>query len=133
MSVASTSNDASAYAASVARGPDIDADWGNLTWLVGEREMPGAEQTLGVVVIYPGKRNALHSHPNCEELLYVMEGECDHRLGDEMVHLSPGSVIRIPRGVKHWAFCTSKESLRAVISFSAPDRLTDNHEGGGVA
>lgn len=123
----------SAVVGSIDRGPDIETDWGNLTWLVGEREMPGAEQTLGVVVIYPGKRNGLHSHPNCEELLYVMEGECDHKLGDEMIHLSPGSVIRIPRGVKHWALCTSKEPLRAVISFSAPDRKTDNHEGGGVA
>ncbi len=119
--------------ANIDRGPDIETDWGHLTWLVGEREMPGAEQTLGVVVIHPGKRNDLHSHPNCEELLYVMEGECDHKLGDEVVHLTPGSVIRIPRGIKHWAHCTSKEPLRAVISFSAPDRKTDNHEGGGIA
>lgn len=119
--------------ASIDRGPDIEADWGHLTWLVGKREMPGAEQTLGVVVIYPGKRNDLHSHPNCEELLYVMEGECDHKLGEDIVQLRPGSVIRIPRGIKHWALCTSKEPLRAVVSFSAPDRKTDNHESGGAA
>ncbi|ANT54273.1 cupin domain-containing protein [Mesorhizobium amorphae] len=123
----------SASVASTKDGPDFTADWGHLTWLVGEQEMPGSEQTFGVVTIYPGKRNALHSHPNCEELLFVMSGECDHLLGDEVIPLSPGSVIRIPRGVRHWAHCTSEEPLRAVISFSSPDRRTDNHEDGSVA
>jgi quercetin dioxygenase-like cupin family protein len=108
--------------------------WGQISWLVGEAaQMPGAEQTLGVVTIYPGKRNPLHAHPNCEELLYVIAGECDHKLGDELFHLTPGSVIRIPRGVKHWARCTSADPVVAVISFSAPDRHTDTFEDGEVA
>ena len=105
--------------------------WGQLSWLVGVAQMPGAEQTLGVVTINPGKRNPLHAHPNCEELLYVISGECDHKLGDELFHMTPGSVIRIPRGVPHWALCTSSEPLVAVVSFSAPDRRTDTLEDGG--
>jgi len=107
--------------------------WGQLSWLVGAAQMPGAEQTLGVVTIYPGKRNPLHSHPNCEELLYVVAGECDHKLGDDLFHLTPGNVICIPRGVPHWARCTSSEPLVAVISFSAPDRRTDTLEVGEIA
>jgi len=102
--------------------------WGNLAWLVGAAQMPGAEQTLGVVTILPGKRNPLHAHPNCEELLYVISGECDHKLGDELFHLTPGSVIRIPRATPHWAFCTSSEPLLVVVSFSSPDRRTDTLE-----
>jgi len=94
--------------------------------------MPGAEQTFGVVTIAPGKRNPLHAHPNCEELLYVLSGECSHKLGEELYELSPGIVIRIPRGVKHWARCTSAEPLVAVISFSTPDRQTDTFEEGGT-
>lgn len=95
--------------------------------------MPGAEQTFGVVTIQPGPRNPLHLHPNCEEFLYVISGECDHLLGEEMFHLAPGSVIRIPRGIKHWAKCTSAEPLVAVISFSAPDRQALSLEGDGIA
>ena len=95
--------------------------------------MPGAEQTLGVVTIYPGKRNPLHSHPNCDELLYVVSGECEHKLGDEMFHLTPGAVMRIPRGVRHWAKCTSAAPLVAVVSFSSPDRCTDSYEGDEMA
>src|SRR5690625_604495 len=100
--------------------------WGELTWLVKADLMPGAEQALGLVKIYPGKRNPLHAHPNCEELLYVLSGNCDHKLGDEMYQLTPGSVIKIPRGVKHWAKCTSNEPLVAIISFSSSERQTES-------
>ncbi|GHO46933.1 hypothetical protein KSX_50960 [Ktedonospora formicarum] len=72
-------------------------------------------------------------HPNCEELFYVIAGECDHKLGNEIFHLTPGSVIRIPRGVPHWAQCTSEEPLTAVVSFSNPDRHTENLEEGDIA
>ncbi len=110
-----------------------ELSWGRISWLVGAAEMPGAEQTFGVVTILPGRCNPLHLHPNCEELLYVLSGECDHRLGDEMFHLTPGTVIRIPRKVEHYAQCTSAEPLVAVISFSSPDRRTDTLEGDGTA
>ena len=109
----------------------VQVGWGELAWLIGEQQTPGAEQTFGVVTIKPGERNPLHLHPNCEELLYVISGECDHKLGDEMMHLSPGAVIRIPRGVPHWARCTTDEPLVAVISFSAPDRRTENLDDSG--
>jgi quercetin dioxygenase-like cupin family protein len=106
-----------------------ELSWGELCWLVGEEEMPGAEQTFGLVTINPGQRNPLHLHPNCEELLYVTSGTCEHRLGEKTYMLAPGSVIRIPRGVPHWARCTSDEPLKAVIAFSAPDRRMENLEG----
>lgn len=107
--------------------------WGSLSWLVGATQMPGAEQTFGIVTIYPGKRNPLHLHPNCEELLYVISGECEHKLGDEFFSLTPGSVIRIPRGIPHWARCISTEPLVAVVSFSSADRQAESLEGEEIA
>ena len=110
--------------------PVQETSWGRIAWLVSGETMPGAKQTFGVVTITPGQRNPLHLHPNCEELLYVISGECLHRLGAAKIHLKPGNVIRIPCGVAHWAECTSPEPLVAVISFSAPDRRTETLEGG---
>src|SRR5699024_9888411 len=106
----------------------VKPGWGTLVWLIGEEQTPGAEQTFGVVTIQPGKRNPLHEHPNCEELLYVLEGEADHKLGDEMFQIRAGDVIRIPRGTPHWAQTKGETPLVAVISFSAPDRKTKNLE-----
>ncbi len=103
-------------------------DWGQISWLIGGETMPGAEQTFGIVTIEPGKRNPLHLHPNCEELLYVMRGEADHKLGEEMFEIKAGDVIRIPRGIPHWAKAKGDQPLVAVISFSAGDRRTENLE-----
>lgn len=102
--------------------------WGQLVWLIGETQTPGAEQTFGVVTILPGKRNPLHVHPNCEELLYVLDGEAEHKLGDQTFSIKAGDVIRIPRGTPHWARATGDTSLVAVISFSAANRQTENLE-----
>ncbi len=108
----------------------VELDWGRLSWLIGNPHTPGAEQTFGVVTIDPGKRNPLHMHPNCEELLYVIEGEADHKLGDEMFRLRPGDVIRIPRSVPHWARAIGDSPVVAVISFSSADRQTETLEKG---
>lgn len=107
--------------------------WGELTWMMGEEQTPGAELTFGCVTIQSGKRNPFHAHPNCEEVLFVLSGTCEHKLGDVTFDMGPGSLVRIPRGVKHWARCTSKEPLKAVIVFSAPDRQTVNYDGDGEA
>jgi quercetin dioxygenase-like cupin family protein len=109
--------------------PETSMDWGRLTWLIGEKQTPGAEQTFGVVTIEAGSRNPLHRHPNCEELLFVLSGEADHKLGEAVFHITAGDVIRIPRGVPHWAQATGTQPLVAVISFSSADRQTENLEG----
>lgn len=106
----------------------LETGWGQLVWLIGAEQTPGAEQTFGIVTIAPGKRNPLHAHPNCEELLYVIQGEADHKLGEEMLQIKAGDVIRIPRGVPHWARARGTTPLIAAISFSAPDRATENLE-----
>lgn len=108
--------------------PTLDQPWGSLVWLAGREHLAGSEQTFGVVKINPGERNPLHSHPNCEELLYVISGSCEHKVGEELHNLGPGEMVCIPRGVRHWARATSAEPLLAVISFSSADRMYVSHE-----
>lgn len=105
-------------------GEAVSAPWGSLRWVCNQRIDPRAEQTFGLVTILPGQQNPLHYHPNCEELLYVLAGECEHRYGDRSVHLSTGDLIRVPTGVHHNARNTGAEPLRLVVSFSSGDRQT---------
>lgn len=118
-------NDLSRMVTQVAKQEAVMMGWGEVVWLAGTQVTPGAEQTFGVVTIYPDNRIPLHVHPNCEELLYVVSGRCEHRLRDESVELSPGSLIRIPRGTSHHATCVGDEPLVAVISFSSPEHQTE--------
>ena len=102
--------------------------WGEIRWIWNSKIDENAEQTLGHVAINPGERNTAHAHPNCEELLYVLTGECDHWIGDEKYHLEPGMTISIPRGPEHYAEVTSSEPFSALIFYSSPDRETNVKE-----
>lgn len=102
----------------------LEFPWGAITWLCNREADSETEMTFGLVTILPGRRNALHYHPNCEEHLYVLSGECDHRVGDEVVRLQAGSLVRIPRGVPHDAVNTGADSLTCVIVYSSGDRQT---------
>lgn len=98
--------------------------WGTLRWLCNGQIAPGAQQTFGVSEILPGEQNPLHYHPNCEEVLYVVSGECDHSYDGAWVHLGPGSTIVIPAGVRHNLINRGSTPVVCVISFSSPDRQT---------
>ncbi|TVY07924.1 cupin domain-containing protein [Paenibacillus cremeus] len=102
----------------------IEENWGRIQWLCGKEIDPEAEMTFGMVYINAGVSNPRHVHPNCEEFIFVLSGECDHTLGDESFHLEPGMMLRIPRGVPHNAKTTSWEPCRMIIAYSSADRQT---------
>ena len=114
-------------------GERVPTGWGELNWKITGDNMAGSEMTFGTCFIKPGQRNPLHSHPNCEELLYVVSGTCEHRLGDETIMLGAGDVIRIPQDVRHWARAVGDEPVFALIVFSTGQRRAVAHEGDGVA
>ena len=99
-------------------------DWGTVQWLANRKLMPGSEQTMGLATILPGKQNAAHYHPNCEEILYVLSGEGLQHYDDRVMALKAGMTIRIPAKVKHSLANTGREPLRALVSFSSGDRKT---------
>lgn len=102
----------------------LDFPWGAIKWLCNDQIDPDAEMTFGVVYINAGEGNPTHYHPNCEELIYVLSGECDHKLGDETIPLKPGMMLRIPRNVKHNAVNTGWQPVTMIICYSAADRQT---------
>ncbi len=100
----------------------LEHDWGWLRWMMNEKLDPDSEMTFGLVEINAGHRNPMHVHPNCEEHLYVLSGSCEHILGGQTCTLKAGDVIRIPRGVPHYARTKGKEPMKAVIVYSSGDR-----------
>lgn len=98
--------------------------WGTLQWVCNNKLMPGSGQTVGLATILPGKRNPVHFHPNCEEVLYVISGHGLHSYDGRTVELKAGMTIRIPAKVKHNMVNTGTETLRTLVSFSTGDRQT---------
>ena len=97
-------------------------DFGSVHWVVREGDPPGAETTIGLATFDAGKSNAEHTHPNCEEVVYILDGEVEHTLGSERTTLRAGDLIVVPRNVPHRLINTSAAAVRAYIVFSSPDR-----------
>ena len=99
-------------------------DWGELKWLCNAALSPGAALTFGHCRIHPGKRNPVHYHPNCEEVLYMLAGVGRHGLDDREIELRAGMTIRIPVGVRHYLINTGSEPIECLIAFSSGSRET---------
>ena len=107
-------------------------DWGWIRWLMSDQIESGSAATVGIVQINPGKSNPLHYHPNCEELLYMTAGKCEHRYGEETVTMKAGDMIRVPQDVLHRARSVGDEPMQAVIVFSSGTRKTVMVDEDGV-
>lgn len=97
-------------------------EFGRVHWVVKAGDPEGAEQTIGLSVFEAGTGNLEHTHPNCEEVLYVLEGEVEHTLGDQATRLRAGDLIVVPRGVAHRLRNVGPSPARAYIAFSSPER-----------
>jgi quercetin dioxygenase-like cupin family protein len=97
-------------------------DFGSVHWAVRDGHPAGAELTVGLATFNAGKSNVEHTHPNCEEVVYVLDGEVEHTLGDQTTILRSGDLIVVPRNVPHRLINNSDAACRTYIVFSSSDR-----------
>jgi len=90
---------------------------GTHTWKVTAEEAGGAFY-LFEDRMSKGKMTPLHSHPDADETLYVLEGEILVHMGDREERLGVGGVTMAPRGVPH-AFMVTSEVAR-ILAFQTP-------------
>ena len=109
-------------------------EWGGVKWVANNDLAPGCEQSFGLVHILPGKTNPEHRHAAAEEILFMLQGECDVRVGDRHLKIGPGQTLYIPQGIKHEVANHGWEPVVYVCSFSASMRgtLFENPAGPGV-
>jgi quercetin dioxygenase-like cupin family protein len=98
--------------------------WGRLVWMVAGRLHNSANLTVGKCYIAPGSANPRHYHPNCDEVLHVLEGDIEHSLNDDRFRLSAGETINVPMGTMHNARNLGTEEAVLLIVFSSADRQT---------
>src|SRR5579859_1985543 len=78
----------------------------------------------------PGIQRSLHTHPDHVDSFYVLEGEAEFTLGDEVVRAVAGTWVTAPIGIVHGFRNTGDGELR-VLNIHAPntgfaDRLRAN-------
>lgn len=111
--------------AGVSRSTDHEVEetsWGRLVWMVAGRLGNSTTMTVGKCYIDPGQANPRHHHPNCDEVLHVLQGSIEHSAGDEVVAMEEGDTISIPSGVVHNARNVGDDQVVLMVSFSSAER-----------
>jgi quercetin dioxygenase-like cupin family protein len=73
----------------------------------------------------PGMEKKPHSHP-FEQLAYVVQGRVRFEIGDDIVEVGPGEVVRIPPDVVHCGEAIGDEVAMNLDVF-APARADYDH------
>lgn len=100
----------------------IVESWGSLTWLANKSIIGTRGVTVGRVVIKKGMCNPRHSHPNCEEVLYLLSGRLEHTIGDEKIIVESGDSILIAAGVAHNAVSIGDCDADMIVVYNSPSR-----------
>lgn len=108
----------------------VETDWGRLVWMISGALGNSETLTVGRCHIRAGQANPRHLHPNCDEVVHVLEGEIEHSFGDESVRLRPGDALAIPAGVVHNARNAGDGDAVLTIVFSSATRLAVAEDGG---
>ena len=58
-------------------------------------------QSLAEATIAPGRETQAHSHPNTEEIYYLLRGRGVMAMEQERREVGPGDAIAIPPGARH--------------------------------
>ncbi len=106
----------------------IETPWGSLCWLAGRAFGNSDDITVGRVTIKPGMSNPRHRHPNCDEVLYLLQGTLEHTLDEDIVVVQAGDTLSVRRGVSHNATNTGNGDADMIVIFSSADRMVEHHE-----
>jgi quercetin dioxygenase-like cupin family protein len=97
-----------------------------ITDKITRRVLAGDKGMIVWLNINAGAHAAAHSHPH-EQIVWILGGKMDFRIGTERRVLNSGDVAVIPGGVEHEAWC--REDAEVVDLFAPP---REDFLGGGT-
>jgi quercetin dioxygenase-like cupin family protein len=103
----------------------IPFEWGELTWFASGPLGNATELTLGRCILNEGRANPRHYHPNCVEILTVLQGRIRHAgPGGQPVEMGEGDTVTIPPNVWHNAENIGEGRAVLLIAFDSAYRET---------
>lgn len=90
-------------------------------WLCRPEVCKARDLQLCRAVLPAGEGHNFHTHPELEEIIYVLEGQVEQWVEKEKCLLGPGEVAYIPKGVVHATFNPTKADavILAILSPAA--------------
>ena len=105
----------------------LDLPGRNLRWLVSNTGLDANNCSACVILVAPGERvRPAHSHPNGEEVIYIIQGTGRVMVSGDVAPVRAGSTVLFPQGAVHMLHNTGTEEMK-VVCFFAPATNLDNY------
>jgi quercetin dioxygenase-like cupin family protein len=99
-----------------------------LRWLVAPGALKADYCSACVIRVAPGdKVRPAHSHPQGEEVIYIIRGTGRVLVAGKVSPVRAGSVVLFPRGAVHMLHNTGDKEMK-VICFFAPPTGLENYQ-----
>jgi quercetin dioxygenase-like cupin family protein len=106
----------------------LDLPGRKLSWLVAAGSLGAQHCSACMIRIAPGDRvRPAHSHPNGEEVIYIVHGSGRVMVEGEVSGVKAGSTVLFPRGKVHMLHNTGSEEMK-VVCFFAPATSLENYK-----
>jgi quercetin dioxygenase-like cupin family protein len=111
---------------------ELDLPGRHLRWLVSNTGLSSTQCSACLIHVAPGERvRPAHSHPNGEEVIYIIRGTGRVLVAGEVQAVRAGSTVLFPQGAVHMLHNTGTEEMKVVCFFAPATDLANYrmHEG----
>ncbi len=106
----------------------LDLPGRSLRWLVNADLLGAQHLSMCVIEVQPGQTvRPAHSHPNGEEVIYILSGTGRVMVSGEVSPVRAGCAVLFPQGEIHM-LQNSGDMLMKVACFFAPATSLDNYK-----
>ncbi len=108
--------------------PEVEHPGRFMRWLANADSLQANNLSVCVIRVLPGEAvRPAHSHPNSEELIYIINGNGKVMIENEVGLVTAGSAILFEQGKIHMLKNTGDIEMK-VICFFAPATNIDNYK-----
>ena len=107
--------------------PELDLPGRHLRWVVTDESTGAKHCSMAVIRVAPGQAvRPVHSHPNGEEVIYILSGWGRVLIDGEVGKVKAGCSVLFPQGKPHMLHNQSEEEMK-VACFFAPATSLENY------
>jgi quercetin dioxygenase-like cupin family protein len=97
----------------------------HLRWLVTNERLNATHLSMCVIRVQPGQTvKPAHSHPNGEEVIYILSGAGRVYVDGDIDSVRPGTAVLFPQGSIHMLQNTSGEEMKVACFFAPASDLS---------
>ena len=103
---------------------ELDLPGRNLRWVVTPKNTDAKYCSMAVIRVAPGEKvRPAHSHPDGEEVIYILSGHGRVLVDGEVAEVQTGSAVLFPQGEIHMLQNLSDVEMKVACFFAPPASL----------